>query len=705
MHRVMAVLVLLFPAMAPLFAAPPAGVKRALLIGVSNYERGKDSRAEWWNLSSHNDVVLLRKTITEKRFGFTDVRVVSDYSDDGGTRFVKGQTTRAAILAAIAKLVKDTRPGDIVYIHYSGHGAGIADDSGDEIDGIDESLVPSDYVSRAEGRNNLRDDEIGRQLDLLAGKKPKSITVTLDSCFSGSGTRGDLGLVPRGDRDARVTARMGTEAREISGMGAGQRALKSAVILSAARHDQVAYENRAEKVGLMTWALVQALREANEKTTYRDLHEKIDALVAGVSRLQQPQVEGAWDRTLFEGTVRAPQPYFAVKLDESALTLQGGRIHGIEQNAVVALYPPGTSSFDGTTQVLARARVARATLSSAVLELLPDAAGKRPKRESLAAARAVVEKNSYAGNRLVADLTPLRATDSGKRVARRLVEEIGFLDEAVGRGGDTPSAGWDVRVCAGPCPGGIGAKAGAGTLVVHRPDGSVVTTIGPGEEQISLMEGALKREARQNLIRRMGSDPAPALHSQVKVELRIVRASVDGDTITKGPVVSPGADGRLHLAPGDIIAFEVRNIGTRAAYVTVLDIFEDEEGQMVRPVWPLHAQAESRDNVIGVEHGVPPEARKWQLLPEVVVEILPVKEREIFKLIALEEWADIRSAVDPMMTRRGGQGHPITDLLNDATEGTRGQDREVRVENWWVAEQIAYVESQKQEPAPPPAER
>jgi hypothetical protein len=64
--------------------------------------------------------------------------------------------TRANVLAAMAWLVSDLAPGDHAFFHYSGHGASTRDWSGDEIDGMNETLCPCDF--RQAGQ--IVDDEI-----------------------------------------------------------------------------------------------------------------------------------------------------------------------------------------------------------------------------------------------------------------------------------------------------------------------------------------------------------------------------------------------------------------------------------------------------------------------------------------------------------------------------------------------------------------
>lgn len=69
--------------------------------------------------------------------------------------------------------------GDILLVHYSGHGTYVKDRNGDEADGYDEALYLYDGV--------LIDDDIREILD----KIPEGVTVVLmfDSCFSGTITK------------------------------------------------------------------------------------------------------------------------------------------------------------------------------------------------------------------------------------------------------------------------------------------------------------------------------------------------------------------------------------------------------------------------------------------------------------------------------------------------------------------------------------
>jgi hypothetical protein len=53
--------------------------------------------------------------------------------------------TKSNIIAAYKKIISESKAGDAVFLHYSGHGTKIKDLDGDEDDGFDEALVPVDY--------------------------------------------------------------------------------------------------------------------------------------------------------------------------------------------------------------------------------------------------------------------------------------------------------------------------------------------------------------------------------------------------------------------------------------------------------------------------------------------------------------------------------------------------------------------------------
>ncbi|ACC84953.1 caspase family protein [Nostoc punctiforme] len=157
--------------------------KLALLVGINNYlnnERGDNLRG------CITDVDLQEKLLTH-RFGFEPNNILKLTSDPADK-----QPTRKNILEAFEEhLIKQAKPGDVVVFHFSGHGSRLPDP--DPIqqcrnDNYNSTLVPSD-----DGANGVTQDIMGRTLFLLiSALKTENVTVVLDSCFSGGGTRGNF---------------------------------------------------------------------------------------------------------------------------------------------------------------------------------------------------------------------------------------------------------------------------------------------------------------------------------------------------------------------------------------------------------------------------------------------------------------------------------------------------------------------------------
>jgi len=146
-----------------------SGTKRAVLIGI-NYV-GQSGELS----GCHNDVLNIKDYI-EDVHGFTEENMTI-LMDDG----LHSDPTRANIMAAYTAVTEDSQPGDVVFLHYSGHGGKLKDDSGDEADGYDETLVPLDYGQSGQ----IRDDDLLRYL-VLKFQSGVFVTSLMDCCHSGT---------------------------------------------------------------------------------------------------------------------------------------------------------------------------------------------------------------------------------------------------------------------------------------------------------------------------------------------------------------------------------------------------------------------------------------------------------------------------------------------------------------------------------------
>lgn len=160
-----------------------AATRRALLIGLSTYQKHKQSQLNWNSIHGTNDIKLIGRTL--KNQGFTVTVLENDQATAGNIRKV------------LVSLAKQTKKGDLVYVQFSGHGQPVEDRDGDEPDGWDEAIVPFDagkrYVPRVyEGKNHIIDDELNTYITNIRKKAGSTgfVYVVLDACHMGDASRG-----------------------------------------------------------------------------------------------------------------------------------------------------------------------------------------------------------------------------------------------------------------------------------------------------------------------------------------------------------------------------------------------------------------------------------------------------------------------------------------------------------------------------------
>ena len=145
---------------------------KALLFGL-NYAHTADS-----NLNGCiNDVRNMAEYLSSK----LSIPSVS-YTDDVDLENTSGMGIMNKLYEMAVMSYKENL--ELVWIHYSGHGSYISDSNGDERDGRDECLVPSDYQTKG----LILDDYIK---NLLAMFNPSTRVIFIFDCCH-SGTIGDV---------------------------------------------------------------------------------------------------------------------------------------------------------------------------------------------------------------------------------------------------------------------------------------------------------------------------------------------------------------------------------------------------------------------------------------------------------------------------------------------------------------------------------
>ncbi|WP_309713593.1 caspase family protein, partial [Armatimonas sp.] len=382
-----------------------AGNKIAIVIGVSGYARPKSSGlSEWRELHTAQDVLALKHTLIT-RFGFTVTPLVTPQ-----------QTSRKAILDTLDKLPLQLKPGDTVYIHFSGHG------DGDEERGS-ESLVPSDWRPRnhPQGDNHITNQELAQRITKIKSQLAGgAFFLSFDCCYSGyiaSYTRSGGAVIRGRDRSVPRPARTlpkpsATQPKQVlldqgstplilgnapSAQGRGFTALY------ACRYNETAKELESPRaMGALTCSLVEALLALPPGATYRELFERVRTRVVAQVDDQHPEAEGDLDRLVF-GEKRLPQPKgVPVRLAGGIPQLLAGRLHGVTEGSLYTIY-----SQKGELPI-AQGRVAQVELLQANLILDSLTPLSPAQKAALVTARAVEVKHSFEPPRFAVDLSPIQ---------------------------------------------------------------------------------------------------------------------------------------------------------------------------------------------------------------------------------------------------------------------------------------------------------
>ena len=254
--------------------------KRALVIGIGNYPEASG----WAKINGDKDLPIVRDMLLANGFQSKDIVELKNES-----------ATADAIRKALDALVSKAAKGDVIYIHFSGHGQQITDLHGDEEDGFDEAWIPIDaqfsYAKgKYEGENHIVDDQLNQWLSQLRSKVGATgkITVVADACHSGGGSRGNKDktkYIVRGTSDAFVIP---GNTKPFS----GEVGTIDWIFISACKSYQCNYEYKG--TGSLTYALGQQ-KDKLSSTPAQQIQRSIRSTIANIIPFTQTPVLEASD--------------------------------------------------------------------------------------------------------------------------------------------------------------------------------------------------------------------------------------------------------------------------------------------------------------------------------------------------------------------------------------------------------------------------
>lgn len=196
---------------------------------------------------------------------------------------LSSEATVKNVMETIYRLADTAVAGDLVLIHYSGHGGQVPDLSGEEKDGLDETWCLYDGM--------LLDDDLN--FALAKFKKGVRVVVLSDSCHSGTVIKmafmNELGgaTSPKSRVKAapQLVCREYTKANPVVKAAKRPRVRASVILISGCQDNQFSYDGATN--GLFTGTLLQVYNNGQFKLGYRDFRK---AIVKKMPPEQTPQL-------------------------------------------------------------------------------------------------------------------------------------------------------------------------------------------------------------------------------------------------------------------------------------------------------------------------------------------------------------------------------------------------------------------------------
>lgn len=329
-----------------------ASEKKALLIAIGNYP----ATSGWNDLSSINDAELMKGVLIQQGFKISNIKLLKE-----------DKATHNNILKALDLIIAQSKSGDIVVFHFSGHGQQITDLNDDELDGYDEAIIPYDASlkpsNQYSGENHIIDDTLNKYLLLLRKKVgiKGDVIFLLDACHSGTATRStDNKNIYRGTTTPfELQKKTGLKQRyDFTGFSEqpdhsdfSSDELSPFVVISASGQNELNLEIKdinGKGYGPLTFAMGKVLSTHSINLSYSAFYDLIRnemcALFMGRHQ-QNPQIEGNIDRELFAGKYNTTPNHCQVidQINSTKVLINMGELSGLSIGSDIAFYPINTT--------------------------------------------------------------------------------------------------------------------------------------------------------------------------------------------------------------------------------------------------------------------------------------------------------------------------------------------------------------------------
>ncbi|KAK0735984.1 caspase domain-containing protein [Apiosordaria backusii] len=301
--------------------------------------------------------------------------------------------THRNVVRELNRITDAAAPGDLVYIHYSGHGICRDATPPDTDSMMGMALVMTDVLR---GGSYLTGKQLGSCIRTMVQKNLR-VTLALDSCYSGRAIRGPEftpeitpRTVPQQYDDTLLESDTEADAAvDRINIASGQRDPGSirknwlsnptgCTVLAACGPQKVAGEGRfsdsISKNGVLTYSILNLLREwrGNTLPSHARMIQHAKILVRRIPVRQSPRLLGDGNYEFFGAFTYVKRPScHVIAIRDSEINLDVGSVQGVAVGALYDIFPRGFDSNLEEGGLRLQAKVASISLFQSTAVLLP----------------------------------------------------------------------------------------------------------------------------------------------------------------------------------------------------------------------------------------------------------------------------------------------------------------------------------------------
>ncbi len=609
----------------------------------------------WPPISSDNDVEILKSVLIGMQYKSENIIVLENQ-----------EATKERIITRLNKLADlDIAKGDQLFVHFSCHGQQRVDSNGDEVDGLDECLVPYDspmfyQENKYEGDKLISDDELQLLIKKLRRKLGQEghIFVSVDACHSGTSLRGygsqargtDIIMGPPGK--THLGAKQDNQYLDANQFSVDRKqdGLAEICIFFGSSSNQLNYEYMDKygvSYGSLSYFLAKNLSQNSNNCSYRSLFEKVSYEMSLFVPRQQAEAEGNLDITVLQGqSIESDVNYIITDIvTDSTVVINGGIFHGLLEGSTVSILETKNNNI----KPKAEARVISSHANHSIILVKPNALVDNIANYIIV----IKEKNVVPGQ---STFTVIGKDEKLVHKIRNSLDSYPYLQYI----SKSPNLTYSIQ-----------------NVDPQKSYCYILNNQLQKIDSVLILNENQANRAMERIIK-ITKNYLKAKYLK-EIELSDPRMDVTCTIIPK-PIKAAGPpqkiktkSNHMDLMPtlklGQTFQIKLHNFGTKSAYVSMINIQSDHKVNVLFPYGetsPLDFKIEPCQDL---------------LIPVQYVAKIP-KGVETLRLIASSKPIDFRSGFS---TRSGSQTHPISilvdDILFDNTIDNRGAKSSIKAED------------------------